>query len=146
MKATIVTRVTIDAERTLVFEYLTDLKYHYLWNPNLRKLTPKNKVQLGSTYHATSMVLRIKIVAKNVVTKFVENTEFEIQNTTGTVQYVVNFRLKPQAGKTVLIATTTLSTDSRAHIFTVPILKQLARLELQTDLQSLKIAVENRLR
>ncbi|HSW80566.1 MAG TPA: SRPBCC family protein [Candidatus Saccharimonadales bacterium] len=145
MKATFITRVRIAANQELVYEYLTNLKYHQLWNPQTRKISAKCKLQLGSTFTTMSIVLGIKIYAKNIVTKLIEQEEFEIKNVTGTVHYVANFKLKKWLGKTLVVSTTTVYTDSKAFVFTVPIMKRLARRELQTDMQALKIAVENRL-
>jgi hypothetical protein len=59
------------------------------------------------------------------------------------VLYKAVFRLRPVAGKTTVQLAATLSTDSSFYTFTVPILRQLALRELCTDLQALKIAVEN---
>lgn len=146
MKATIVTKVSIGAQPDLVFEYLTILKYYYLWNPQIRKLSSKKQLQLGSTFNATSMVLGIKIDSHNVVTKYVPSKLFELQNNIGTVHYVANFRLKRIENKTVVVLKTTVSTNSKAFVFTIPLLKQLSRRELQTDMQSLKIAVEHKLK
>ncbi len=145
MKATFVTKIRIAADQSLVFEYLTNLRYHQLWNPQIRSISSKGKLKLGSTYQTSSIVLGIKIHANNTVTKFVRPKEFELKNITGTVHFVANYRLKKHFGKTQIIATITLSTDSKAFVFTVPIMKQLAKRELRTDMDSLKVAVENRL-
>lgn len=145
MKATFITRVRIAANQELVYEYLINLKYHQLWNPQTRKISSKSKLQLGSKFSTTIIVLGIKIHAKNVVTKMTEPVEIEIKNVTGTVHYVANIKLRKWLGKTLVTSTTTVSTDSKAFVFTVPIMKRLARRELQTDMQALKVAVENRL-
>ena len=145
MKATFITKVRIAADQQLVFEYLTDLKYHCLWNPQTRSISSKSKLQLNSRFKTTIIVLGIKIRATNLVTKFHAPSVFEIENTTGTVHYVASFRLRPSFGKTLVTSTTTVFTDSKAFVFTVPIMKRLARQELKTDMQSLKVAVENRL-
>lgn len=145
MKATFITRVRIAADQDLVFEYLTHLKYHQLWNPQTRKVSSKSRLQLGSTFNTTLVILGIKIHARNVVTVLSEPREFEIKNVTGTVHYVSNIKLRKWLGKTLVISTTTVSTDSKAFVFTMPTMKRLARRELKTDMQALKVAVENRL-
>jgi hypothetical protein len=145
MKATITTRVGIAANRTLVFEYLTNLKYHYLWNPHLRNISEHGALKLGSTYNSVSLILGIKIQGLNKVTKFEPLNELEIQNNIGAVHYRARYQITDKDKKTLVTCTTTVSTNGSAFVFTVPILKTLARRELQTDLQALKVAIENRL-
>ncbi len=146
MKATITTRVSIGANQDLVFKYLTDLRYHYLWNPQIRSISSRGKLKLGSSYDTESIILGINIHATNRVVVFEPPNEIQIENITGTVQYQANFRLKSyESAFTLVICTTTVSTDNKAFVFTAPIMKQLARRELQTDLQALKLAIENRL-
>lgn len=145
MNTTIVTRISIAASPAEVFEYLTNLEYHYLWNPQVHSISTKEQLKLGSEFETTSLVLGVKIKAKNVVTKFIPPKEIEMENNIGAVSYHASFRLAPKGKMTMVVLTTTVSTDSHAFAFTVPILKKLARRELQTDMQALKLAVENQL-
>lgn len=144
--ARVVTRVRIAANRAVVFTYLANLKYHLLWNPHIQSISSKEELQPGSRYQTTSMVLGVKIASDNVVTKLTVPEELEIENNTGTVRYNVNFRLQEQLDHTVVTCSTTVSADSKAFAFTLPILKRLAQRELQTDMQALKVAVENQLK
>lgn len=146
MDASIVARVTIAAEPDEVFKYLADLKYHELWNPQLRSLSSEGKLKLGSKYETESEVMGIPIEARNVVTKFVPNKELELENNTGSVMYRINFNLtyKP-LGHTLVILTAHLITQSKIIGLTVPVLERLAKYELKMDLEALKIAVEGKL-
>lgn len=145
MKATFVTKIRVAANQQLVFEYITNLKYHRLWNPQTRNISSKSKLRLGSKFRTTIVVLGIRLHANNIVTKLEAPVEFEMKNMTGTVHYIANMKLKQSFGKTLVTSTTTVSTDSKAFVFTLPIMKRLARRELKTDMESLKVAVENRL-
>lgn len=146
MQATVVSRIHITADQQVVFEYLSNPKLHSLWNPHLRRITAKKKLQLGSTYTTDSMVLNIKLPAKIVVTKYDEPCEIEFTNNSGTFRWRVNYRAKPNGGESLVVCTTTVTTDSKAHIFTIPVMKRLARHELQADMRALKIAAEHRMR
>jgi uncharacterized membrane protein len=144
MRVNVATKITIAAPAREVFRYLTDLKYTHLWNPQIKQLSSKKVLKLNSTYETTSQVLGITIQSVNVVTKYIPNKELQIENNTGTVHYRANFRLVPKTPKSlVLTCTTTVSSDYKAFAFSGPVLKLLARRELQTDLQALKIAVEH---
>lgn len=143
MQATIVSRIRIAADQGSVFEYLSNLKLHTLWNPHLRRVSSSRKLRLGSTYKTDSMVLNIKLPAINKVTKFDNPSEIEFTNKTGTFHWRVNYRTTPKNGELLVVCTTTVSTDSKAYVFTIPILKRLARYELQSDMRALKVAVEN---
>jgi polyketide cyclase/dehydrase/lipid transport protein len=126
---------------------LTDLKYHYLWNPQVQSISPsQGKLELDSRYRTTSTVLGVRIASHNHITTFAPNQELEMENTTGLVHYRANFRLLPKGAHTLVICTTTVTADSQAFAFAAPILRRLARRELQTDMQALKLAVEGRLR
>jgi carbon monoxide dehydrogenase subunit G len=146
MKADVITRITIKATPAEVFKYLQDLNYHYLWNPQIHSIKPIINLKLDATYETTSQVLGVRINAVNKVTKFQPNREIELANSTGMIKYCANFRLKPSGKNTVLICDTSVSSDSHAFAFAKPVLKMLARRELQTDLQALKIAVEHDLK
>jgi len=142
MNARIVTQITVNSSPERVFKYLTDMKYHYLWNPQLQRLTPVTVLKAGLQYEAESLVLGVRIKANNTVTNFVKNRELEIDNQTGMVHYSANFKLSRRKESTLLICNTTVSTTSKAFAFAKPVMERLARRELQTDLQALKIAVE----
>jgi|SRR5580700_2867341 hypothetical protein len=145
MQTTVVTRINIAASQTAVFRYLAHLKYHYLWNPQIQRISTQEPLKLGSTYESMSLVMGVKIKAKNTVTKFEPPRLLELENRIGAVQYQAHFRLHGQLNKTTLVCSITLSTDSNAFVFTKSLLKKLAQRELQTDMQALKIAVENQL-
>ncbi len=145
MKASIVTRITIDSSPAEVFDYLTNYKYYRLWNPQIIETSRFTKLTLHSTYATTSQVLGVTIKSQNIVTKFRSNTFIRIENNTGLVHYVADFSLVTQASKTVVTCSTTVSSKSKAFAFTAPVMKRLAQRELQTDMQALKLACENKL-
>lgn len=146
MKANLVAQVAIAAKPTAIFNYLTDLKYHHLWNPHLLSISPQISLKRGVSYQTTSLLLGVKVSGKNAVTKFTSNRELEIQNNTGALQYQVNYKLlSGEDHKTLVSCTTSIASKSEAFAFASPVLKLLARRELQADLQALKIAVEQHL-
>jgi hypothetical protein len=145
MNAKVSSKVTINVSPTAVFAYLEDLKFHYLWNPQLNHISPIIKLQLGSKYQTASLFLGKELKADNIVTKFVKNKELQIENTTGLVEYRVNYKLASRSSQTVVVSNITVASKSKAFAFTAPVLKALAQRELQTDLQALKVAVEQKL-
>jgi carbon monoxide dehydrogenase subunit G len=146
MKADVITQITIKAKPADVFKYLENLEYHYLWNPQIQDIKPIIKLKLHSTYETSSQILGVKINAVNEVSKFVPSKELELVNNTGMVKYTANFKLRPNGSKTTLVCDTTVASESNAFAFAKPVLKMLARRELQTDLRALKVAVEGRLK
>ena len=145
MKVNVVTKVIIASKPSDVFLYLSDLRYHYLWNPQTQSISSQKKLKLGATYKTVNLVLGVKIQSNNKVTKLVSNKELELENNTGLVHYRAHFWLKSVRGKTQLTCTTEVSADSNAFAFAAPVMKLLARRELQTDMQALKVAVEHKL-
>lgn len=145
MKTRVVTKVTIEAPATRVFTYLSDLKYHHLWNPQVLRISQHGKLKLDSSFTSISLLLGVKVESENVVTKFVSPKVLEIQNSTGMVQYTANFQLFQADKTTLVVLATDVSTHSNAFAFAPPLLKILAKRELQTDMQALKIAVEHKL-
>ena len=146
MKTNLVAQIVITAKKPEVFTYLANLTYHHLWNPHLLSITPKTNIKLGTTYRTSSLLLGIKVRGANKVTKFSPDKEVEIQNTTGALQYRVNYRLHSDGNsKTLVACTTSISSTGEAFAFAAPVLKLLARREIQADLQALKIAVERQL-
>lgn len=146
MKATVSTSVTISATPADVFEYLAHLKYHYLWNPQIRKFSTQDSLSIGKKYTTESQVLGATIKATNEVTTFDPPHKLVLENFMGVVKYRATFRLSGNVKETRVVLTTQLSTNGAIYIFTKPVLKQLALRELRTDLQALKIAVENKLK
>ena len=146
VKVHVVAKVTIDASPADVFKYLTNLKYHFLWNPHLRKVSSVKTLKLGTEYRSASMLLGVKVEGRNLVTKFSKNQEFELENKTSLIRYKVNHALRAQGDKTLLTCTTSVYTDNEIFNFAKSVPRLLARRELQADLQSLKIAVEQHLK
>lgn len=138
------TSINIKAKPTDVFEYIKNLKYYYYWNPSLRMLSHEGELEEGMTYESESVVLRdIVIKSQNVVTKLVPNKEIDVTNNMGTVKYDSSITLTDRSHATLVVCRIDVLTESRAFGLTLPVLKQLAQRELQTDLQALKFAVEN---
>lgn len=145
MKARLKTRITIHADPKAVFKYFGHTKYHHLWNPQIRTITPLTELSEGSVYYVQSQVLGTRLKAEDHITKFVPNKEIEIHNKTGMVQYCVNFRLEADEKGTHVICTSTVSSDSKTFAFARPMLDHLVRRELRADLLALKHAVEQKL-
>ena len=145
MNVRVVTQISIGASAKDVFKYLTVMKYHYLWNPQLQRISPMTVLSKGLQYEAESLVLGVKTKAQNSVTKFVKDKELEIENNTGLLHYCANFKLSRRDDSTMVVLTTVVSATGKAFAFAKPVLQRLARRELQTDLQALKIAVEQEL-
>jgi len=145
MNTQVTTRVTINATAPRVFDYVAELKYHYLWNPHIETISPLGRLKTGVEYHATSLMFGLKIRSINHVTKCVQDQELEIENSTGLLHYNVNYSLSADQDKTIVRCDISVSADSEAFAFAKPVLKMLARRELQADLQALKLAVEQQL-
>lgn len=145
MEVSVVTRITIDAPPSEVFRYLTDLKLHYLWNPQLRKVSPLIMLSKGATYRSESTVLGVNLHGHIKVTRFTKDRELALNNEQGQVHYRVNFILQAVDRRTQVICKTTAITHNGYFAFAKPVLKLIARRELQSDLQGLKLAVEHHL-
>jgi hypothetical protein len=63
-------------------------------------------------------------------------------NQTGLIHYRVNYSLSSNSQQTKIICNTTIETYQKPLHFAAPILSVLAKRELQSDLQALKVAVE----
>lgn len=147
MDAQVRTQTTIAASPQEVFRYLADTRSHYLWNPHLEKITPASLQELkeGTTYTTTSLLFGMKVKATNLVTECVQNKFLCIKNDTGLLCYFVKYTLKPTEEGTLLICHITVTADSKAFAFAKPVLKTLAQRELQSDLEALKLAIEEKL-
>lgn len=146
METTVTTKITISSTPKKIFKYLCHLKYHYLWNPHLRKIHPVTSLKLGQIYETESLLLGIAVKGKNTVTKFISEQELQIENSTGSIQYSVNYRLSAKPDHVVLTCITRVSSKQKIFKFTATVMKTLAQRELQSDLQALKIAAEQQLR
>jgi hypothetical protein len=143
MTISIISKVQINASNVAVFKFLKDLKYHYLWNPHLRDIDQVSPITLGLEYETKSVLFGIIVNGHNTVTKFVLDQELQIENNTGTILYLVNYSVKSLSKKrSQVICTTEVTTTGIAMKFTGTILKAMVRRELQSDLQALKLAVE----
>jgi hypothetical protein len=139
-------RVSINSKPTEVFKYLKHLKYHFLWNPFLQKLDPISALKTGMKYNSVITILGVKIKSTNKVMTLTSDKELTIENSTGILKYKVCYRLLEKGhSQTSVICTTTVETDNRTFAFSGPVLKVLAQRELQSDLQALKVAVEQQL-
>lgn len=140
-----VSRVTIKASPNEVYKYISNLKY-YLWNPSLRYLSKEEPFKLGVSFDSESVILRKNIIkCHNVVTELVNNESIGMENQLGNIKYKKLFKLKKKDKTTILSAELAILTPSQAFALTTPILKILAQRELKTDLNALKIVVENKL-
>jgi hypothetical protein len=145
-KVRVVAKITINAAPHLVYEYLINLKYHFLWNPHLRTISPIIILKQGSSYKSSSVLLGVKVKGHNKATKLVENKELQIENQTGLIRYSVNYKLRLRQNQTSVVCTTSVNTDYKPLHFAESVMRVLAKRELQSDLQALKIAVEHGIR
>ncbi len=122
--------------------YLKEVKSHPLWNPHLNSVSPQRTLKLGSTYTSESTLLGIKVTAINTVTKFSKDRELEVKNDTGILHYTANYKLTPKGDHTLVICFTEVMSDKDAFMLAAPMLKMLARREIQTDLHLLRKVVE----
>ena len=102
-------------------------------------------MKTGMRYETTSLVLGVKVHGTNIVTKCLPNRRLEFRNVSGVLHWQVAYELRQQANRVTVQCTTEVSSQSKQFAFTKPVLKLLAKRELQTDMQALKIAVEQRL-
>ena len=135
--------ITIKASPQEVYRYVANLKHHYLWNPSLRSVSPEAELKPGMSFQTESVILKdIKISTHNVVTKLVPNRLVSIHNEMGLVKYDIDFMLTKEGKYTIATSKVSMLTSSQAFGLTLPVLKRLANRELQSDLESLKFAVE----
>lgn len=140
------TDVKIKAKPAEVFEYIANLKLHYYWNPSLRKLSSEGMLAIGKSYKSESKVLGgITIDSDNEVTAYVANQMLELKCKLGNIKYRQSYVLKAQRKYTTVTANTEILTESTTFGLTLGVLKKLAEHEIQTDLNYLKLAVENQL-
>ncbi len=146
MKASVAARLSIRASPAEVFVYFREVKLHPVWNPRLQTVSPLSKLKLGSTYNSESLLLGIKTSARNTVTKYVKDREIEIKNDTGILHYSANYKLVSIGSKTLVTCITEVSSDKDAFKLAKPMLKLLAKREVQTDLYLLRQAVEEKIK
>ena len=137
--------MSISAPPAAVFAYLADPQLHYLWNPHLRTVSAYGLFKQGSRYSTTSMMLGTKIENDNRITRFEKDSLMEIQSQGGTIEFTVEYRLRPEESMTTVECNTSVTATGKTFAFAKPVLKLLAQRELQSDLQALKIAVEQKL-
>jgi carbon monoxide dehydrogenase subunit G len=145
VQAKITNRVTINASAKEVFHYLSDPSLHYLWNPPLQSITATKPLKKGTTYRATSLLLGVLFESTNTVSAYEQDKLLEIRNSGAALDFCVIYNLEAQGKSTVVQCFTMVSSTSKAFAFTKPVLKLLAQREIRSDLQALKLAVEQKL-
>lgn len=143
MKASVAARLTITASPAEVFMFLKEVKCHPLWNTHLNSVSPHRPLKLGSTYTTESTLLGIKVTSLNTVTKFSKNRELEVKNDAGILHYTANYKLTPRGNNTLVTCFTEVMSDKDAFMLAAPMLKMLARREIQADLHLLRAVVED---
>jgi hypothetical protein len=139
-------KVSIKAEPSEVYFYLSHLKYHYLWNPSMRHLSSEGELTLGMSYEAKSKLLGgITVSSRNKVTELVPNKKLRLQNRLGNIKYDAEFTLAKRRSRTIVTCNIIIDTKAQILGMTLPVLKQLGNRELQSDLYYLKLAVENKM-
>jgi len=142
----IATKVKINAKPAEVFDYFANLKLHYYWNPSLRKLSGKETLAAGESYKAESNVLGgITIKSTNKVITLETNRKLELESKLGNIKYRQCYNLKDRGKYTIVTSNTDILIECITFGLTHGVLKQLAEHEIQTDLNYLKLAVENKL-
>lgn len=146
MNASVAARLSIRASPAEIFVYFREVKLHHIWNPRVQSVKPLSKLKLGSVYKSESILLGIKTNASNTVTRYIKDQEIEIKIDIGILHYVANYRLVPVGHKTLVICKTEVSSDKDAFKLAKPMLKLLAKREIQTDLHLLRLAVEEKIK
>lgn len=147
MRTTVTADIRIAADITEVFEYLTNLKYHYLWNPQVSSISTTDHLKLGSAFDSESRILGATVRATNIVTEYESPKALSFVSKIGSVEYNAQFKLHTEGKETAVDLS--LSVDNAPPVIRkLPesILQQVALREIRTDLQALKIAVENYLK
>jgi hypothetical protein len=139
-------RVNIDASPKEVFVYLADPRRHHLWNPHLQSISAKEPFKKGTVYETVSLLLGVRLESTNTVTDYIKDVLLEIRNEKAALRFCVLYELERAGASTIVKCVTEVVSTSQAFAFTRPVLRMLARRELQSDLQALKIAVEQNLR
>jgi len=139
-------KITIQASPGEVYKYLSNLKYYYLWNASLRYLSYEGPLKKGVSFDSENIILNKNVIkGHNIVTAIEPNKKIETENKLGMIKYKQMFELKEQAKGTQVINRIDVLTPAQAFGLTTPVLKILAKRELRTDLQTLKIVVENKI-
>lgn len=143
-EVSVVTRITIAAKPRDIFTYLTDLRYYYLWNPQMLSISPTKPLRLGMTYSTVILILGVQVKSTHEVTKLAAPKMLELQSKAGMIKHRTSFRLTAKGKKTQLVCKTIVFADSTAFAFAKPILRLLAQHDLKTDMEALKLAVEGK--
>ncbi len=139
-------RITIKAKPSEVFKYLSNTKYHYYWNPSLRVISDQVDLNIGSSYDTEVIILKdIRIKSHVIITDYVKDRLIEFNNAVGAIDYTAKIKLTAKDSATEVTLDINVLTKSKTFGLTLPVLKQLATNELNTDLRSLKVAVENKI-
>lgn len=145
-KITSESKITIKAPPEEVYKYLKHLKYYYLWNSSLRYLSYEGPLKKGISYDSENIIFNKNVIkAHNIVTAIEPNKKIETENKLGMIKYKQTIKLKEQTKNTQVISKIVVLTPAQTFGLTTPVLKILADKELKTDLQTLKIVVENKL-
>jgi len=145
-KITSESKIIIKASPREVYKYLSHLKYYYLWNSSLRYLSYEGPLKKGVSFDSENIILHKNVIkGHNIVTAIEPNKKIETENKIGMIKYKQMFQLKEQANSTQVTTKIVVLTPAQTFGLTTPILKILANRELKTDLQALKIVVENKL-
>lgn len=140
-------KVSIKAEPDEVFLYFANLKYHYLWNPTLREITPEKELSVGLSYHTKAKLLGgITVSSQNSVVELTPSKKLVLENRLGNVKYAAVFTLTKRRLNTIVACIISIDTKAQILGMTQPVLKQLANRELESNLYYLKLAVEHKMR
>jgi uncharacterized protein YndB with AHSA1/START domain len=145
MRIELTTRVSIEASAREVFRYLRDPKLHHLWNPHLQSITTDKLLQEGTEYETTSTFMGVSVSGTSVVTELLPNKRIQICSSGAALDSCVCFNVEKVGTMTMVRCVTEVTLTSKAFNFTQPVLRMLAKHEMQSDLHSLKIAVEQKL-
>jgi hypothetical protein len=122
---------------------LADLRLHYIWNPHLKTIEPETIVRRDTTYRTTNTILGRQISVSNTISKLSPPHEMELTCSQGPLQYVVNYQLEKTAHGTSLSCSCDVRSDKRVFKYAAPAMENLARNRVQSDLETLKLIVEN---
>lgn len=132
----------IAARPEAVFGHLTDLGSHRMWNPEIVEISRGGTLALGDTYDTVSSFMGKRIGTQNLVTQLKPGRELEVKNSSGPLQYLVNYRLTAAGDGTELACRCQVVLASQLFHLAAPVIEMIMKDKLQRDLRTLGAAVE----
>lgn len=140
----IVVKNSIAATPAAVFDCLSNLDTHTVWNAGLVETIPKGRLKLGTEYSSVNQLMGRRIESRNKVADFAENRLIRLVNRTGPLSYDIEYLLGPHVdGETSITCICRISGQVTYFQMAAPLLEYLAEAKLEAALASLKLLVEH---